>query len=258
MRSDNNLTRARAAYHLGKLGSVRSIPFLLEELEKPPGRASFDSAIRSADPEAIRKAAEQPVAHLWAAAYALGDIGRPAVPELIRALKQGDERVQYFAIRALAGAGTDAQEAVPSLLEQLLPAGAGSRTAQVWGFVLALASGAIALCVQANFYPTIAVLAGLGAFAVVFAVNSAVHSYLILAYTDSDKVALNVGFYYMANAIGRLLGTLLSGIMYLVGGLPGCLWGSTALVLAAAALTLRLPTKAVREVDLASVAGASE
>ena len=58
---------------------------------------------------------------------------------------------------------------------------------------------------------------------------------------DRDKVALNVGFYYMANAIGRLLGTLLSGLMYMVGGLPACLWVSTGLVLAAAALTLFLP-----------------
>jgi predicted MFS family arabinose efflux permease len=141
---------------------------------------------------------------------------------------------------------------------RFLPAGAGSRTAQIWGFVLATVSGGIALCVQAGFYPTVAILSGLAAFAVVFAVNSAVHSYLILAYTDSDKVALNVGFYYMANAMGRLLGTLLSGVMYLVGGLPACLWGSTGLVIAAAALTLRLPAKAVREVDLASVAGSAE
>jgi MFS transporter, APGE family, 1-arseno-3-phosphoglycerate exporter len=66
--------------------------------------------------------------------------------------------------------------------------------------------------------------------------------YLILAYTDSDKVALNVGFYYMANAVGRLLGTLLSGLMYLIGGLPACLWTATLLVLAATLLTLRLPT----------------
>jgi predicted MFS family arabinose efflux permease len=147
---------------------------------------------------------------------------------------------------------------VQASVPRFLPAGAGSRTAQVWGFVLALASAGIALCVQTGFYPTAAVLAGLAVFAVVFAVNSAVHSYLILAYTDSDKVALNVGFYYMANAMGRLLGTLLSGVMYLIGGLPACLWGSTGLVIAAAALTLRLPARAVREVDLASVAGAAE
>ncbi len=87
--------------------------------------------------------------------------------------------------------------------------------------------------------PTLTV--GLGVFALVFAINSAVHSYLVLAYTDEDSVALNVGFYYMANAGGRLLGTLLSGIVFQFGGFQGCLWGSAALVLAAAVLSLGLP-----------------
>ena len=109
------------------------------------------------------------------------------------------------------------------------------------GFTLAGLSAAIAIALQFEFYPTESVMAGLACFAVVFAVNSSVHSYLILAYTDSDKVALNVGFYYMANAGGRLTGTLLSGVMYLVSGLSGCLWVSTCFVLVAACLTLLLP-----------------
>ena len=67
--------------------------------------------------------------------------------------------------------------------------------------------------------PTLVVVAGLIAFGVIFALNSAVHSYLILAYTDSDKVAMNVGFYYMANAGGRLAGTVLSGLLYQWQGL---------------------------------------
>jgi len=133
------------------------------------------------------------------------------------------------------------------------------RGAQLWGFLLAAVSAAIALALQFNFYPTIAVLGGLAVFAVAFAVNSSVHSYLILAFTDSDKVALNVGFYYMANACGRLLGTFLSGVMYLVAGLPGCLWVSTGLVLAAAGLTLGLPTSALtnKTVSLEAVAAQS-
>lgn len=133
------------------------------------------------------------------------------------------------------------QAIAPKLLKRNADVPAIVKGAQVWGFLLALVSGAIALALQFNFYPMIAVLGGLALFALVFAVNSAVHSYLILAYTDSDKVALNVGFYYMANACGRLVGTLLSGVMYLVAGLPGCLWISTAFVLAAAGLTLLLP-----------------
>ena len=133
------------------------------------------------------------------------------------------------------------QAAVPKLIRCSAGAVAGAQAAQRWGFTLAGLSAAIAIALQFEFYPTVSVMVGLACFAVVFAVNSAVHSYLILAYTDSDKVALNVGFYYMANAGGRLTGTLLSGVMYLVSGLPGCLWVSTCFVLVAACLTLLLP-----------------
>ena len=87
------------------------------------------------------------------------------------------------------------------------------------------------------------VVVGLIAFGVVFAINSAVHSYLILAYTDSDKVAMNVGFYYMANAGGRLAGTVLSGLLYQWDGLAACLWASAAFILGAALLSLMLPTR---------------
>ena len=83
-------------------------------------------------------------------------------------------------------------------------------------------------------------IGGLLVFGVVFALNSSVHSYLILAYSDSDKVALNVGFYYTANAIGRLGGTLLSGVVYQMAGLPGALWASAGLVALAVAFTLPL------------------
>ena len=82
---------------------------------------------------------------------------------------------------------------------------------------------------------------GLMLFALVFALNSAVHSYLILAYSGHDKVAMNVGFYYMANAAGRLAGTVISGWAYQAHGLEACLWWSTAFVLAAALLSTRLP-----------------
>ena len=77
--------------------------------------------------------------------------------------------------------------------------------------------------------PDVVLVGGLIAFGVVFALNSAVHSYLILAYTDGDKVAMNVGFYYMANAGGRLAGTVLSGVLYQWQGLEACLWASVAL-----------------------------
>lgn len=84
---------------------------------------------------------------------------------------------------------------------------------------------------------------GLIAFGVVFALNSAVHSYLILAYSENDKATMNVGFYYMANAGGRLAGTVLSGLLYQWQGLSACLWASVVCVLAAALLSLLLPKK---------------
>jgi predicted MFS family arabinose efflux permease len=71
--------------------------------------------------------------------------------------------------------------------------------------------------------------------------NSSIHSYMVLAYSDAEAVSLNVGFYYMANAAGRLLGTLLSGWVYLKGGMEACLWCSTLLVALSFLSSLRLP-----------------
>ncbi len=120
----------------------------------------------------------------------------------------------------------------------------GAQAALIWGIALALVTAGIATAVAFGVYPTVTILVGLAAFGILFALNSSVHSYLILAYTDADKVALNVGFYYMANACGRLVGTLLSGVVYLKLGLAGCLWTSAGFILAAALLTVALPRKA--------------
>ena len=75
----------------------------------------------------------------------------------------------------------------------------------------------------ATLWLTLSLIAGLLLFGFVFAINSSVHSYLILAFAGEDRVTLDVGFYYMANAAGRLIGTLLSGLSYQAGGLPACL-----------------------------------
>lgn len=84
-------------------------------------------------------------------------------------------------------------------------------------------------------------VAGLLAFGVLFAVNSSWHSYLIVHYARADGVSMDVGFYYMANAMGRLAGTLLSGGVYQAHGLAACLWLSSALVAASALMALALP-----------------
>jgi predicted MFS family arabinose efflux permease len=119
--------------------------------------------------------------------------------------------------------------------------GPGGGTARLWAFVLAVFPAAIALGLHYGLDPALVIVTGLVLFGVVFAINSAVHSYLILAYSDFDKVSMNVGFYYMANAGGRLAGTVLSGWVYQSQGLSGCLWWSTAFVLAAALLSFSLP-----------------
>jgi predicted MFS family arabinose efflux permease len=115
------------------------------------------------------------------------------------------------------------------------------RAAQVLALLLAATTGLVVALLVAGYAPTLVVLAGLGAFGGVFAVNSSVHSYLILAYSDGDEVALNVGFYYMANAAGRLVGTLLSGLLYQAGGLSACLGASVVFALATGLISLALP-----------------
>jgi predicted MFS family arabinose efflux permease len=87
------------------------------------------------------------------------------------------------------------------------------------------------------------VVGGLGLFGFAFAVNSSVHSYLILAYAGSEKAAEDVGFYYAANALGRFFGTLLSGLLYQWGGLLFSLGGSAAMLVACWLITLALPTR---------------
>ena len=115
-----------------------------------------------------------------------------------------------------------------------------TRAARWWAFVLAALPIAIAALVEINVAPATVVVIGLALFGVVFAINSSVHSYLILSFSDSDKVALNVGFYYMANAGGRLVGCLLSGLSYQLWGLTGCLATTSAMLLVAGVITIVL------------------
>ena len=91
-----------------------------------------------------------------------------------------------------------------------------------------------------SLWLTQVLVAGLAIFGAVFAVNSSLHSYLILAFTQSERVTMDVGFYYMANAAGRLLGTLLSGWTYQIGGLVGCLTTATLMVGVSVLAAIRL------------------
>ena len=116
--------------------------------------------------------------------------------------------------------------------------------ARLWSLLLAGIPVAIALVLGSvdTSRPDLIVTAGLALFGVAFAVNSSLHSYLILAYAGSEKAAEDVGFYYAANASGRLMGTLLSGALYQVGGLIGCLAGSAIMLALCWLITLTLPT----------------
>jgi predicted MFS family arabinose efflux permease len=136
------------------------------------------------------------------------------------------------------------QALVPRLLKGARNTAGAARAATVWGFVLCVLPALIATALNFGAAQPMTrwlVIGGLLVFGVVFAINSSLHSYLIVAYSDHDKVALNVGFYYMANAAGRLAGTLLSGLTYQWAGLQACLWVSAAMVLAAAAVAMLLP-----------------
>lgn len=118
--------------------------------------------------------------------------------------------------------------------------------ARLWAGLLVAVPLVLALLLQSPglWRPDIVVVLGLALFGLPFAVNSSLHSYLILAYAGSEKAAEDVGFYYAANATGRLLGILLSGALYQVAGMTACLVGSTVMLAACWAITFMLPTRA--------------
>ncbi|PLX90537.1 MAG: MFS transporter [Desulfuromonas sp.] len=144
--------------------------------------------------------------------------------------------IGYGAIQALA------PKLLRSCLGDRLPHGG---TASLAAFSLVLLTALIATGVGLSLPAWLTVIAGLALFGIFFAINSAIHSYLILAYADTENVAVDVGFYYMANAAGRLGGTLLSGLMFQNFGLTGCLWLSVLLLTAAGGLSRFLPGRAL-------------
>ncbi|UWR38031.1 organoarsenical effux MFS transporter ArsJ [Sulfitobacter sp. W074] len=119
------------------------------------------------------------------------------------------------------------------------PAGELILAAKGWAWALAAVPAALTLAALLSDGPqtwlTVTLVIGLLTFGAVFAVNSSLHSYLILSFTKAERVTMDVGFYYMANAAGRLLGTLMSGLSYQIGGLPLML-GAAAIMVALSAL----------------------
>ncbi|ELP8109442.1 organoarsenical effux MFS transporter ArsJ [Vibrio vulnificus] len=120
------------------------------------------------------------------------------------------------------------------------------RSAFYWVALLSLLTGAIAYAVQQAWHPQQVIVIGLLLFGAVFAINSSLHSYLIVSYAKSDGVSLDVGFYYMANAMGRLIGTLLSGWIYQEFGLAACLWVSCFFLALTTLISIKLPRFAAK------------
>ena len=140
------------------------------------------------------------------------------------------------------------QGAAPSLRRLWGKKAAPDRSAvQFWAAVLSAIPALLAIgLARETAHPGLAIIVGLGAFGIVFAMNSSIHSYMILAYSEAETVSLNVGFYYMANAAGRLVGTLLSGAVFLMGssksnGMQACLWCSSLLIVLSLVTSLKLP-----------------
>lgn len=139
--------------------------------------------------------------------------------------------IGYGIVQSLAPYFTDRRKGTP-------PDG---RVACLWAIGLTAIPAAMALLLARGQDAQTVLVAGLVAFGVLLAINSSLHSYLIVSYASEDGVSLDVGFYYMANALGRLIGTVLSGWVFQAAGIGACLAISAAFVAAAALISLALP-----------------
>ncbi|MFB2685659.1 organoarsenical effux MFS transporter ArsJ [Shewanella mangrovisoli] len=145
--------------------------------------------------------------------------------------------IGYGIVQTLAPKITGASKAEAGI-SQRIPDG---YTALVWSTLLAFIPALIALSLYLDFSPQLSLILGLMLFGGLFAINSSLHSYLIVSYASEEAVSLDVGFYYMANAMGRLVGTVLSGWVYQSYGLVACLWISTAFIAITALISIKLP-----------------
>ncbi|TMN93697.1 MFS transporter [Pseudoalteromonas phenolica] len=132
------------------------------------------------------------------------------------------------------------QANAPKVTGQNMALSQSKQSAASWVTTLAIIPAMIVLGLDSSFSPELILVGGLLIFGAVFAINSSLHSYLIVRCADSDGVSMDVGFYYMANAAGRLTGTVLSGVMYQYYGLSACLLVSSVMLGIAIVLTKRL------------------
>ncbi|WP_404338795.1 organoarsenical effux MFS transporter ArsJ [Pseudoalteromonas mariniglutinosa] len=128
------------------------------------------------------------------------------------------------------------QSLAPKIIQQ-----SNSANPALWAFLLAFVPLFIAISVHFAWQIEVVIIAGLLLFGVLFAINSSLHSYLIVSLANKEGVSLDVGFYYMANAMGRLIGTVLSGWVYQHYGLAACLLISSLMIVIAALAASKLP-----------------
>lgn len=152
---------------------------------------------------------------------------------------------QHWSVGAFFACWIIAYGFVQSIAPVLMGAKSGNmpsrRSAVGWAYALTVITGLITVANYINFQNSLSLVVGLMLFGAVFAVNSSLHSYLILSYSKVDKVSMDVGFYYMANAMGRLIGTILSGFLFQEYGLSICLLVSTIFLLTASFISMKLP-----------------
>lgn len=140
------------------------------------------------------------------------------------------------------------QSFAPRLIRTYQPESVSEVAAsRLWALLLGIITALLAVVSAFDDVRTPAIITGLVIFGIIFAVNSSVHSFLILAYSDDDSVAMDIGFYYSSNAAGRLVGTLLSGLLYVWGGLTLALWGSTVFVVITWIASFALPEYETKE-----------
>jgi len=137
------------------------------------------------------------------------------------------------------------QSFAPKFIKTNKPMSPSQQTVK-WASLLAITPLVIALSLYFNWYVEVFVIVGLMVFGVLFAINSSLHSYLIVSMADADGVSLDVGFYYMANALGRLIGTILSGYIYQQYGLEYCLIISFFFIALTTLISMKLPNDAAK------------
>lgn len=156
---------------------------------------------------------------------------------------------QYMQVAGFVAAWTIAYGTVQALAPQVVTRSRDGLSrevpaARLWGTILTVIPVALAILLRMPGVgrPDLVLVVGLLVFGFVFAVISSLHSYLILAYAGSEKAAEDVGFYYAANAAGRLVGIMLSGLLTQIGGMQGCLWGSAVMLALCLGFTVLLPS----------------